>query len=102
MKIDITTKNIDLDSPLRVFIEDKIGGLEHIIGNEASEAHVEIGKPSKHHQSGPVFYAEANVKMGGNLLRAQAKHMDLRSAIVDVKDALHVQITKFKEKHRNH
>ena len=102
MKIDITTKNIDLDNPLRAFIEEKIGGLEHIIGDGAPEAHVEIGKPSKHHHTGPIFYAEANVKLGGNLLRAEAKHLDLRAAIVDVKEALHLQITKFKEKQRGH
>jgi len=33
MKIDISTKNISLDEPLRIFIEDKIGGLDHLIGN---------------------------------------------------------------------
>jgi ribosomal subunit interface protein len=102
MKIDITTKNIELDNPLRVFIEEKIGGLEHVIGDSTAEARVEIGKPSKHHQSGPVFYAEANIKLGGTLLRAEKQHEDLRAAIVDVKDALQIQIAKFKEKHRDH
>lgn len=102
MKIDITTKNIDLDNPLRVFIEEKIGGLEHVIGDTNVEARVEIGKPSNHHHSGPIFYAEANISLGGTLLRAEKQHEDLRSAIVDVKEALHIQITKFKEKHRDY
>lgn len=102
MKIDITTKNIELDNPLRVFIEDKIGGLERVVGDDAAEARVEIGKPSKHHQSGPVFYAEAHIKLGGTLLRAEKQHEDLRAAIVDVKESLHLQITKFKEKHRDY
>jgi len=32
MKLIITTKNISLDGPLEVFIEDKIGGLEKFLG----------------------------------------------------------------------
>jgi len=98
MKIDISTKNITLDEPLRVFIEDKIGGLEHLIGNSNGQAKVEIGMPSKHHRSGMVFSAEVNLSLGGKLLRATCNHEDLRNAIVDVKDELQVQIKKFKEK----
>src|SRR3989344_5475298 len=98
MKIDISTKNITLDEPLKVFIEDKIGGLDHLIGNSDGQARVEIGMPSKHHRSGDVFSAEANLNLGGKLLRATCSHEDLRSAIVDVKDELQVQIKKFKEK----
>jgi len=79
MKIDISTKNITLDEPLKVFIEDKIGGLDHLIGNNDGQAKVEIGMPSKHHRSGDIFSAEVN-------------------AIVDVKDELQIQIKKFKEK----
>lgn len=99
MKIDITTKNITLDDALEVFIENKIGSLEKYL-KEAS-ARVEIGRPSKHHKTGPVFYAEVNLKSGGKLLRGQALHADLRSAIVKVKEELHMQIKKLKEKKKD-
>ncbi len=98
MKINISTKNITLDEPLKVFIEDKIGGLDHLIGNSDGQARVEIGKPSQHHRSGDVFSAEVNLSLGGKLIRATCTHEDLRNAIVDVKDELQVQIKKFKEK----
>ena len=98
MKIQVFYKNISSDGPLEEFIKDKIGGLDHIIGNDKSSVKVEVGKPSKHHHSGPVFYAEANLSMGSNLLRAEAFGEDLRAAIVKVKEELHLQITKFKEK----
>ena len=98
MKIDIVTKNISLDEPLENFVREKIGGLDKLIGNDKSEARVEIGKPSQHHKSGRVFRAEANIRMGGVLLRASCEHEDLRNAIVDVKDELQEQIRKFKEK----
>src|SRR3990167_185090 len=98
MKIDISTKNMTLDEPLRIFIEDKIGGLDHLIGNDKGQAKIEIGMPSKHHRSGDIFSAEVNLSLGGTLLRATCNHEDLRNAIVDVKDELQAQIKKFKEK----
>ena len=101
MQINISYNKISSDAPLDVFIKEKIGGLDHIIGNDKSSARVQVGKPSKHHHSGPVFYAEANLSMGSNLLRAEATDEDLRTAIVRVKDELHAQITKFKEKRKN-
>ena len=98
MKIIISTKNISLDEPLEVFVQEKIGGLDKVIGNDKSTARVEIGKPSRHHNSGRVFRAEVNLGMGGVMLRASCEHEDLRNAIVDVKDELQEQIRKFKEK----
>lgn len=101
MQIIISTKNISLDDALDVFIREKIGGLDHLMGNDKSVAKVEIGKPSLHHRSGEIFYAEINLRMGGNLLRASCPHEDLRNAIVDAKDELQAQIKKFKEKKKD-
>ena|SRR3989338_1327128 len=101
MRLMIHTKNMSLDGPLEVFINDKIGSLEKFIDGEAVEAKVEIGLPSKHHQSGPIFYAEVNLKICGKLIRATCQHEDLRNAIVDVKTELQKQIKKFKDKKRD-
>ncbi len=101
-KIDISTKNISLDGPLRIFVEDKIGGLEKFLaGHSDISARVEIGKPSQHHAKGPIFYAEVNLTVGGKLLRAEATHEDLRAAITKTKEELQVQIKKLKEKRSN-
>lgn len=102
MNITLTAKNIEITQAIRAFIEDKIGGLEKIIGHTESSASVEIGKPSKHHRSGEVFYAEVNLKMGGNLLRSEAQRDDLYAAIVEAKDELQTQIKKFKDKRSEH
>ena len=101
MKINILYKNITPDEPLKVFIEDKIGGLEKFLGQGLVEARVEIGLPSKHHRSGRIYYAEVNLKIGGKLLRATCQHEDLRNAIVDVKNELQRQLRKFKDKKRD-
>lgn len=101
MKINVLYKNITPDEPLKVFVEDRVGGLEKFIGQGPIEARVEIGLPSKHHRSGRIYYAEVNLKVGGKLLRATCQHEDLRNAIVDVKNELQKQIRKFKDKKRD-
>lgn len=101
MKIDISTKNITLDDPLKVFIEEKIGSLEKFMQKGPVSIRVEIGKPSRRHRTGPVFYAEANLKIGGILLRSEANNKDLRAAVIEVKDELQAKIRKFKEKKKD-
>lgn len=101
MKINVLYKNITSDEPLKVFVKDRIGGLEKFLGSGPVEARVEIGLPSKHHRSGRIYYAEVNLKIGGKLLRATCQHEDLRNAIVDVKNELQKQIKKFKDKKRD-
>src|SRR3989344_8961159 len=101
MRIDITYKNITSDEPLKVFVEEKVGGLERLIGQGPVEARVEIGLPSTHHRSGRIYYAEINLKVGGKLLLATCQHEDLRNAIVDVKNELQGQIKKFKDKKKD-
>ncbi len=96
MRIDISAKNLVLDNPLRTFIEEKMSSLTRFLGNAA--VRVEIARSTRHHRSGKVYYAEANIKLGRLLLRAHADHYDLRAAITDVKDDLQVQIKKFKGK----
>ncbi len=99
MQIDIHAKGLELNGPLKIFIEEKTADLEHVLGDQG-EVHIkwEVGLPSQHHQSGPIFYAEANISFAGALLRAESTNHDLHSAIVDVKDELKVQIKKFKER----
>src|SRR3989338_501503 len=101
MKIILSGKNIKLDEPLKVFVEERIGGLNKLIDSETVEARVEIGLPSKHHRSGRIYYAEVNLKVGGKLIRANCQHEDFRNAIVDVKNELQRQVKKFKNKRKD-
>ncbi len=100
MQVDVYAKNIELTPAIRSFVEEKVGSLAKFLkgGAETLEARVEVGKPSRHHKSGQVFYAEVNLKIGKKLLRAQAEHFDLNAAIDQARNELERQIKKFKDK----
>jgi ribosome-associated translation inhibitor RaiA len=71
MDVDIRTKNLELNTPLRTFINEKMADIERLLGDVGpAHAYVEVGIPSAHHHKGPVFYAEVNLDINGNLLRA--------------------------------
>lgn len=101
MRIEINPTNIKLDEALVIWVEKKIGGLEKFLKNfdpAVVEARVDIGKPSKHHKKGLVWYAEVNLKLSGKLLRATDTNKNLRTAINQVKDELQRQIKKYLDK----
>ena len=99
MKIIIKSTKIKLSPSLYNYIEEKIGGLKKFlknIDNNLIEAIIEVGKPSQHHQKGDVYYAEANLRLPGKILRAEAKEWDLRAAIDKIKDDLGRKINNYK------
>lgn len=86
---------MDLTSAVKKYVEEKIGNLGKFIG--ASQAKVELEK-DKHHQSGNVFRAEVNLKVGGKMMRAEAAGSDIYSSVDMVVPKLKEQIAKFKDK----
>lgn len=97
------TKNLELTSSIETFVNQKMGTIAKLFKSDDQliEARVEIGKPSKHHQKGPVYYAEINLKIGGKLLRATVEHVDLRTAVDFARDEIERQIKKFKSQLRD-
>lgn len=101
MNIIISAKNLDLTPALNEFIHDKIGSLAKFLtrqGTESIIARVEVAKPSRHHRSGFIYYAEINLDFNNTLLRATAEDIDVRIAIERAKDDIQKQLKKKKEK----
>jgi len=104
MQIKIKSTNIKLNDALVVYVKEKIGSLSRFLKKvdpSVVEANVEIGKPSKHHQKGQVWYAEVNLSLPGKLLRATNTNKDLRLAINQIKDELQRQVKKYLERVRD-
>jgi len=112
MKIIIKTKNLKLNQALKNFIEEKINSLEKFSkifqnnyygdffgkGKPRVEAWVEIGKESRHHQKGPYFLAECQMRFPKKSLRSVAESEDLKQAITEVKDELQRELKQYKTK----
>lgn len=107
MQIDIKTKNISLNQPLRAFCERVVGDLEKKINTIEKEEDgmkatvkgwMEIGKTTLHHNKGPFFRAECQIFLPGKKIRAEAEAIDLRVAITEVKDETQRQLKEYKEK----
>lgn len=101
MNIVIKATKLDLTPSITKYINEKMGGLEKFIKKiEEAETKIviEIARTTKHHKSGDVFYAEANLYLKGCTLRAEETDADARAAIDKVKDTLKLEISKFKGK----
>jgi len=113
MKIVIKAKNIKLNRALENLIEEKINDLEKFLqifqareyfnhffgkGKPRVEAWIEIGKESLHHQKGPVFRAEVQLRFPKRSVRSEAIEKNLRMAITTVKDELQRQLKQYKLK----
>jgi len=102
MQIIIKGTKIKLTKTLKDFVEEKIRDLEKffefkIKQNFEVKAFVEIGKTSKRHRKGDIFFAECQIFLPGKGVRAAAEREDLKLAICEVKDELQVQLKKYRE-----
>lgn len=100
MIINIKAKNFELTPAIRIYIETKINHLEKFLSEELKRDSVrvdfEAAKTTRRQHKGNIFYAEANLKINGAILRANKTAENLRTAIDRVKDALAEEIKRFK------
>jgi len=102
MQIIIKGTKIELTKTLKDFVEEKIKDLEKFFEFKIKQdfevkAFIEIGKTSKRHRKGDIFFAECQIFLPGKGVRAVAEREDLKLAICEVKDELQVQLKKYKE-----
>lgn len=106
MNIIIHSKNLDITPPIREYVEIKISSLDHLLQRFETQGEIkteiEIARTTKHHKSGDVFYAEANLHLPKKSLRAEHYDSDIRIAIDEIKNKLHNEIIKYKELSINH
>ncbi len=100
MNIILKATNITLTSAINEHVEHTLGSLEKMVQSlgEAMELRVEVGRSTFHHKKGEVFFAEANLNIGGNLLRSREEAFSLPAAVDEVRDELRNEILKFKGK----
>lgn len=100
MKVNIKATNITLTPEIRDSVEKTCNAIAKIAGGDESMmlCDAEVGKSTKHHQTGPFFRAEINFSTGGKYVRAEAEREYLQTALDEARDELKRTIAKQKHK----
>lgn len=88
---------IELNETMQEIVEGKLKSLDRYEPRIIS-IEVEVGITTKHHQRGAIYFAEANVKIPGSLLRARHTATDLYSALDRVREVLQRELKSKKGK----
>ena len=98
MKVTIKATNLKLTPAIKKAIEEKIATLDKFIPRIGAsvEAFVEVALETRHHKKGKIYYAEADIKVPGKIIRAEAKEENIYQAINEIKDELQRLLKKYK------
>ena len=95
MQINLTGHHVDLTSPLRDYVDNKLERLERHFDN-VTDIHVILSVEKLRHK------AEATLHVSGARMYADATEEDMYAAIDGLTDKLDRQIKKHKEKITDH
>jgi ribosomal subunit interface protein len=100
MKINITAVRMDLTPAIAEYVEKKILSLDKMVPPEDTSAiiHVEVGRETRHHQQGDIFFAKAQMHVAGTDIMGEEKAETLYAAIDMLRDELVKQLTTYKDR----
>ncbi|MDO8593922.1 MAG: HPF/RaiA family ribosome-associated protein [bacterium] len=100
MGFNIKATNISLDDVVRAYLDKRLATLDKLIDwkDPAVMTDIELGRTSKHHQNGDVFFAEITIHHGKETYRAVSERPDIQSAIDTMRDAIAGELSARKGK----
>ena len=103
MQINLTSKNIELTDAIRDYVEKRVTNLEKLLsGIEEKNGKVmvnfEVSRSTNHHKRGEIYHADCRINIDGEGFYASADREDLYQAIDEIKDTLHNEINKNKDR----
>ena len=98
--VSLKGTGLELTTAIKAYVDEKVGSLAKICESfdPADELRVEVGKSSQHHAKGPFYFAEMQLHVPGQELRAREEAEDLYEAIDLTKDHLRRQLKELKDK----
>jgi ribosomal subunit interface protein len=100
MKKNIKATSMKLTDAVLDYLNKKFVHIEKFLDKDDDSimCYIELGKTSSKHKSGDIFKAEANIDIGGKVLRAVSEQSDLYKAIDDMEAELNRLVTDFKKR----
>lgn len=100
--IKVKTSGIETSDTLTAFLETKLAQVERLLPKGASAVfEIELGKATKHHKTGKIFRAEANLSYGSMLYRAEGVEETIETAIDVMKNELKTELRKNRTKRKD-
>lgn len=100
MRLNVKATGITLTVDVREYLDKKLKTLDKYIDLDDSGVltAVELGRSTKHHQSGEIFYAEINIYKGKETWRSVANDLSLSAAIDAMLDEIAREVKQSKGK----
>lgn len=100
MRLNLKATDITVAPQIRSYLDKKLQSLGKLIqlDDPAVMIDVELGRTTRHHQNGDIFFAEINIHRGKESFRAVADRPDLKSAIDGMRDAIARELSSRKDK----
>lgn len=96
---NLKTKNIEIDEETKEYLAKRIKKFDTFIADDTSPAIADIELERRTgQQSGRIFRAEVNLKIGDRYLRAEEEAENIREAIDKMKDEMVRELRDAKEK----
>lgn len=100
MRLNLKTTNVTVGKETRAYLDKKLESLAKLVAvdDPAVMVDVELGRTTRHHQTGDVFFAEINIHRGKESFRAVSDRSDLMSAIDGMRDSIARELSSRKDK----
>lgn len=100
MKLNLKATDIIISPQVRSYLERKLLSLTKLVDFDdgAVTVDMELGRATRHHQTGDIFFAEINIFRGKESFRAVADRADIMSAIDAMRDAIARELSSRKDK----
>lgn len=100
MRTNIKATDLALTPDISEYLEKRLAAIEKFMAyaSEPAIIDVEIGRTTRHHQSGDIYRAEINIHRGQRSFRAVQEAQDLHAAIDAAKDKMMEELRSSKEK----
>lgn len=100
MRLNLKATSIILDDSTRNYLDKRIISLGKLIDADdpAVLIDVELGRTTRHHKTGDIFFAEINIHRGKESFRAVSDRENLISAIDAMRDDIARELSSYKGK----
>jgi ribosomal subunit interface protein len=101
-RIKVKASGIETTEKILDILEKKLAQVERLLPKGANAVfEIELGKATKHHKTGKIFRAEANLSHGPMLYRAVGTEETIEIAIDVMKNELKSELRKNKTKRKD-